>query len=349
MAGYEERLYRQRCKSRGLVSFTVRVKETDLWIAADSDLTSQAVEFIQRHRRGVENYISNHPGFLEALTPWPDDPLAPPLVRAMIAASQAVGSGPMAAVAGAIAQIVGQDLLDLSDRVVVENGGDLFLAADRDLTVAVDALGAEKVEALMMPSRYTADISQIDAEAEAETLGVHYRVIPIEPAFDTFNEMLSEEFAGMERDATEENIQARTRGILVMAISNKRGRMVLTTGNKSEMAVGYATLYGDMAGGFAPLKDVPKTLVYRLARWRNEQSPAIPERVITRPPSAELAPDQKDEDSLPPYEVLDDILECLVEDELRVAEVVARGHDLTTVRRVEHLLYIAIAQREPGV
>lgn len=139
MAGYEERLYRERCKSRGLVSFTVRVKETDLWIAADSDLTSQAVEFIQRHRRGVENYISNHTGFLEALTPWPDDPLAPPLVRAMIAASQAVGSGPMAAVAGAIAQIVGQDLLDLSDRVVVENGGDLFLAADRDLTVAVDA------------------------------------------------------------------------------------------------------------------------------------------------------------------------------------------------------------------
>ncbi len=139
MAGYEERLYRARCKSRGLISFTARVKETDLWIAADRDLTSQAVEAIQRHRRGLESYIVNHPGFLEALTPWPDDAWAPPLVKAMIAAGQAAGSGPMAAVAGAIAQAVGGDLLGLSSRVVVENGGDLFLAADRDLTVAVDA------------------------------------------------------------------------------------------------------------------------------------------------------------------------------------------------------------------
>ena len=139
MAGYEERLYRARCKSRGLISFTARVKETDLWIAADSDLESQAVESIQRHRRGLESYITNHSGFLEALSPWPDDPWAPPLVQAMIAAGRAAGSGPMAAVAGAIAQSVGQDLLGLSARVVVENGGDLFLAADRGLTVAVDA------------------------------------------------------------------------------------------------------------------------------------------------------------------------------------------------------------------
>ncbi len=139
MAGYEERLYRARCQNRGLVSFTARVKETDLWIAADRDLIHQAVEFIQRHRRGLENYIINHSGFLEDLTPWPDDPLAPPLVRTMIAASQAADSGPMAAVAGAIAQAVGQDLMTISTRVVVENGGDLFLAADRDLTVAVDA------------------------------------------------------------------------------------------------------------------------------------------------------------------------------------------------------------------
>ena len=202
------------------------------------------------------------------------------------------------------------------------------------LAVAVDALGPDKVEAVMMPSRYTADISQIDAEAEAETLGVHYRVIPIEPAFTTFVDMLAEEFEGTERDVTEENIQARSRGIIIMAISNKRGKMVLTTGNKSEMAVGYATLYGDMAGGFAPLKDVPKTLVFRLARWRNEQSPVIPERVITRPPSAELAPDQKDEDSLPPYEVLDPILEMYVERDYCVAQIVAEGYDEATVRRV---------------
>ena len=202
------------------------------------------------------------------------------------------------------------------------------------LAVAVDALGADKVEAVMMPSRYTADISRIDAEAEARSLGVHYRVIPIEPAFTTFVEMLAEEFAGTESDVTEENIQARSRGIIIMAISNKRGKMVLTTGNKSEMAVGYATLYGDMAGGFAPLKDVPKTLVFRLARWRNEQSPVIPERVITRPPSAELAPDQKDEDSLPPYEVLDPILEMYVERDYCVAQIVAEGYDEATVRRV---------------
>lgn len=139
MAGYEERLYRARCKSRGLVSFTARVKETDLWIAADNDLESRAVESIQHHRRGLENYIASHSGFLETLTPWPDDALAPPLVRAMIAASQAAGSGPMAAVAGAIAQAVGQDLLAHSSRVVVENGGDVFMAADRDMVVALDA------------------------------------------------------------------------------------------------------------------------------------------------------------------------------------------------------------------
>lgn len=139
MAGYEERLYRERCKSRGMVSFTARVKETDLWIAADRDLTNQAVESIQRHRRGLESYIQGHPSFLETLTPWPDDPLAPALARAMISAGRAAGTGPMAAVAGAVAQAVGRDLLALSPRLVLENGGDLFLAADRDLTVALDA------------------------------------------------------------------------------------------------------------------------------------------------------------------------------------------------------------------
>jgi NAD+ synthase (glutamine-hydrolysing) len=202
------------------------------------------------------------------------------------------------------------------------------------LAIAVDALGAERVEAVMMPSRYTADISQDDAFLEAQTLGVRYRVIPIEPAFNSFLELLEEEFAGLPADTTEENIQARCRGIILMAISNKTGRMVLTTGNKSEMAVGYATLYGDMAGGYAPLKDVVKTQVYELARYRNSISPVIPERVITRPPSAELAPDQKDEDSLPPYDVLDAILQLFIEQDVPVEEIIRRGFDPEIATRV---------------
>ncbi len=206
------------------------------------------------------------------------------------------------------------------------------------LAIAVDALGAERVEAVMMPSRYTADMSQDDAFLEAQTLGVKYRVIPIEPAFNSFLELLEEEFAGLPADTTEENIQARCRGIILMAISNKTGRMVLTTGNKSEMAVGYATLYGDMAGGYAPLKDVVKTQVYELARYRNSISPVIPERVITRPPSAELAPDQKDEDSLPPYDVLDAILQLFIEQDVPVEEIIRRGFEAETVTRVASMV-----------
>lgn len=202
------------------------------------------------------------------------------------------------------------------------------------LTLAVDAIGADRVEAVMMPSRYTADISLEDARAEAVALGVDYREIPIEPAFNVFLESLSGEFAGREPDTTEENIQARCRGIMLMAISNKKGKMVLTTGNKSEMAVGYATLYGDMVGGFGALKDVPKTLVFRLARYRNGLSPVIPERVITRPPSAELAAEQKDSDSLPPYDILDGILEMYVEQDKGAEDMVAAGYGLETVRRV---------------
>ncbi len=202
------------------------------------------------------------------------------------------------------------------------------------LALAVDAIGAERVEAVMMPSRYTADISLDDARAEAELLGVDYRVIPIESAFKVFLESLQDEFAGRQPDTTEENIQARCRGIMLMAISNKKGKMVLTTGNKSEMAVGYATLYGDMVGGFGALKDVPKTLVFRLARYRNAISPVIPERVITRPPSAELAADQKDSDSLPPYDLLDTILEMYVEEDKCAEDIVAAGYDSATVRRV---------------
>ena len=206
------------------------------------------------------------------------------------------------------------------------------------LCIAVDALGAEAVEAVMMPYRYTASISLEDARAQAASLGVHYREIPIVPMVEAFLASLAGEFEGMPRDATEENIQARCRGIILMAISNKTGRMLLTTGNKSEMAVGYATLYGDMAGGFAPLKDVSKLWVYRLAQYRNGISPVIPDRVIQRPPSAELAPDQQDSDSLPPYEILDPILERFVEQDQSVEEIVRAGFDAETVHRVATLV-----------
>ncbi|GAA4651213.1 NAD+ synthase [Kistimonas scapharcae] len=208
------------------------------------------------------------------------------------------------------------------------------------LAVAVDALGSDRVEAVMMPFRYTSQMSLEDAEAEARTLGVNYKVLPIEPMFNGFMETLKEEFEGTARDTTEENLQSRCRGVLLMAISNKKGYLVLTTGNKSEMAVGYATLYGDMAGGFDVLKDVPKTLVYRLSRYRNSLSPAIPQRVIDRPPSAELAPDQVDEDSLPPYDDLDRILELYIEQDRSAEYITAQGFDRDTVYRVLRLVDI---------
>ena len=206
------------------------------------------------------------------------------------------------------------------------------------LAIAVDALGADQVEAVLMPSRYTADMSNADALEQARRLGVQTHVVPIEPAFRAFLDMLAPVFAGQAPDVTEENIQARCRGIILMALSNKQGRMLLTTGNKSEMSVGYATLYGDMAGGFAPIKDVPKTLVYRLARHRNGLSPVIPERVLTRPPSAELRPDQTDQDSLPPYEVLDPILRLYIEEDHGIDAIVAQGFEEPVVRRVARLV-----------
>ena len=202
------------------------------------------------------------------------------------------------------------------------------------LCVAVDAIGPKRVEAVSMPSRYTAAMSIDDAQQQAQALGVRFRRISIEPVFEAFLNALKEEFKGLAPDTTEENIQARVRGVLLMAISNKTGKLVLTTGNKSEMAVGYATLYGDMAGGFAPIKDVPKTLVYRLAAWRNRERIVIPTRVIERAPSAELRPDQKDTDSLPPYDILDGILERYIEREQSAAEIVAAGFERTTVDRV---------------
>jgi NAD+ synthase (glutamine-hydrolysing) len=209
------------------------------------------------------------------------------------------------------------------------------------LAIAVDALGADKVRAVMMPSPYTADISWIDARDMAARLGVRYDELSIVPMFDAFNATLAEEFKGRPIDATEENIQARIRGTLLMALSNKFGSIVLTTGNKSEMATGYCTLYGDMAGGFAVIKDVAKTLVYRLAAWRNQQgAEIIPERIITRPPSAELRPDQKDQDSLPPYEVLDAILARYMEQDESIAEIVAAGFAPADVERVTRLIKI---------
>jgi NAD+ synthase (glutamine-hydrolysing) len=206
------------------------------------------------------------------------------------------------------------------------------------LAIAVDAIGADRVEGVRMPSRYTADMSQEDAELEAQALGVECHTIAIEPAFNTFLDLLKDEFEGKPWDTTEENIQARCRGIILMAVSNKKRKIVLTTGNKSEMSVGYATLYGDMAGGYAPIKDVPKTLVYRLALYRNSLSPVIPERVIERPPSAELAPDQKDSDSLPPYDTLDPILEMYIEQDKCIEDIVATGYDEATVQRVAQMV-----------
>jgi NAD+ synthase (glutamine-hydrolysing) len=201
-------------------------------------------------------------------------------------------------------------------------------------TIACDAIGAEKVRAVMMPFHYTSAMSQEDAARQASMLGIGYDVIPIEPMYEATIAQLAPVLGDREPDATEENIQARCRGLLLMAISNKTGRMLLTTGNKSEMAVGYATLYGDMAGGFAPIKDCSKTLVYKLARYRNTLGDAIPERVITRPPSAELRPDQKDTDSLPDYDILDPILEAFIEEDLSVAEIAERGFDRDTVLRI---------------
>jgi NAD+ synthase (glutamine-hydrolysing) len=204
--------------------------------------------------------------------------------------------------------------------------------------VAVDALGADRVEAVMMPFRYTSSISLEDAQAQARALGIQYDVISIEPIYDSFMQQLAPQFQGLEPDTTEENLQARCRGVLLMALSNKKGYLVLTTGNKSEMAVGYSTLYGDMAGGFDLLKDVAKTRVYRLARYRNTLSAVIPPRVIERPPSAELAPGQTDQDSLPDYAVLDRILELYIERDYSAAAIIAAGFSAEEVNRVVQLV-----------
>lgn len=220
------------------------------------------------------------------------------------------------------------------------------------LAIAVDALGADKVRAVMMASRYTADISWIDAREMAQNLGVQYDEIPISEPVDALEHALAEQFKGLKLDATEENIQARVRGTLLMALSNKTGRLVLTTGNKSEMAVGYCTLYGDMAGGFAVIKDIAKTLVYRLCAYRNSIAPIIPERILTRAPSAELRPDQTDQDSLPSYEVLDGIVERYMEQNQSIAQMIAAGFDPDSVEKVTRLIKLNEYKRRqapPGV
>ena len=213
------------------------------------------------------------------------------------------------------------------------------------LAVAVDALGADKVRAVMMPSPYTAQISKDDSREMVKLLGVRYDELDILPTFNALQDTLAPQFKGLPADTTEENLQARIRGTLLMALSNKTGSLVLTTGNKSEMTVGYATLYGDMAGGFAVLKDVSKTWVYRLSKYRNTLGRVIPERIITRPPSAELKPDQTDQDSLPPYDVLDAIMACYVEKNKSIGEIVALGYAEADVRRVVKLIRIAEYKR----
>jgi NAD+ synthase (glutamine-hydrolysing) len=208
------------------------------------------------------------------------------------------------------------------------------------LAVAVDALGADRVRAVMMPSPYTSEISWLDSRDMVKRIGVRYDEIPIDECFTAFRHTLASQFEGLQEDATEENIQARIRGTILMALSNKFGSIVLTTGNKSEMAVGYCTLYGDMAGGFAVIKDIAKTLVYRLCRYRNKVSDVIPERILTRAPSAELKPGQLDQDSLPPYEVLDAIVQMFMEENMGAAEIINAGYDKAVVERITHLMKI---------
>jgi NAD+ synthase (glutamine-hydrolysing) len=226
------------------------------------------------------------------------------------------------------------------------------------LAIAVDALGADRVRAVMMPSPYTAGISWMDARDMARRMDVRYDEISIAPEFEAFKTSLAGQFEGRAEDSTEENIQARIRGTLLMALSNKFGAMVLTTGNKSEMATGYCTLYGDMAGGFAVIKDLPKMKVFAMARWRNLHDPygtgkePIPERIITRPPSAELRPDQTDQDSLPPYEVLDAIIERYMENDQSIADIVTAGYSAADVERVTRLIQINEYKRRqapPGI
>ena len=276
-------------------------------------------------------------------------------------------AGPCARVAEGLAPVWQACVLGLKDYVNKNRFASVVLGMSGGIdsavvaAMAVDALGADRVHCVMLPYHYTSADSLADARACSQLLGVRYDIIDIEPPVTGFNDALAGMFAGRKADVTEENIQSRTRGAILMAISNKFGAMVLTTGNKSEMSVGYATLYGDMNGGFNPIKDVYKMDVYALAAWRNQHRPdgcagpdgrVIPENIITKAPTAELREGQRDQDSLPEYPVLDDILNGLVEEELSVSDMVARGHDGALVERIQHLLYVAEYKRRqsaPGV
>ena len=294
------------------------------------------------------SFALNADGTLAARAPSFEEALF--AVQVQPAAGAPVLQGPVAAERSADADLWDALVLGVRDYVGKNGfpGAIIGLSGGVDsalvLAIAVDALGADKVRAVMMPSPYTADISWIDARDMASRMGVQYDEISIVPEFEAFKASLAQAFRGLPEDTTEENIQARIRGTLLMALSNKSGRIVLTTGNKSEMATGYCTLYGDMAGGFAVIKDLAKTTVFRLARWRNANDPhggganPIPERIITRPPSAELRPDQKDQDSLPPYEVLDAIIERYMENDQGVEEIVAQGYARADVEKVTRLI-----------
>src|SRR3954463_13350829 len=296
------------------------------------------------------SFAVNADGALVAIAPAFEENLF--YVQAELVGEEVTLSGPMASQPEGEAELWHALVLGVRD-YIGKNGFPgvlLGLSGGIDsalvLAIAVDALGADRVRAVMMPSPYTQDISWIDAAEMARRMKVRYDEISIKPEFESFKQSLAGEFAGLPEDTTEENIQARIRGVLLMALSNKFGSIVLTTGNKSEMATGYCTLYGDMAGGFAVLKDVMKTSVFKLARWRNANDPhgtganPIPERIITRPPSAELRPGQVDQDSLPPYEILDEILRRYMEDDQGIDEIVAAGFDRAVVIRVARLIRI---------
>ena len=324
-------------------------------VGGQDELVFDGASFVLDAERGLKAQL---PAFAEAvaLTRWQRGP-----------AGWGCLAGPVAALPEGVEAIYRALVRGLSDYIAkndfpgvvigLSGGVDSALSA----AVAVDALGPDRVRALMMPSRYTSRESIEDAAECARLLGIRLDTISIEPAIAAFADMLGSIFAGRASDTTEENIQARARGVTLMAFSNKVGHMVLSTGNKSEMSVGYATLYGDMCGGFSVLKDVYKMTVYELARWRNAQQPpgakgpagrVMPERVLTKAPTAELRPNQTDQDNLPPYAVLDDILQCLIEGDMAADEIVVRGHDRATVNRVWRLMDVAEYKRRqapPGV
>jgi NAD+ synthase (glutamine-hydrolysing) len=290
------------------------------------------------------SFVMDSQGQVQVQAPEFADALTPVVLHKTAAGSIAVSAGQQAALFEAEARVYEALKTGLRDYVQKNGFPGVLLGLsggiDSALTLAIaaDALGADKVEAVMMPFRYTAAISQEDAAEQAKLMGVKYSVMPIEPMYAAFEAALAAAFAGREADLTEENLQARIRGTLLMALSNKTGKMVVATSNKSEVAVGYSTLYGDMVGGFSPLKDVPKTLVYRLANYRNSLGAVIPERVITRPPSAELRPDQVDQDSLPEYDVLDAIIKAYVKEDKTPQQIAAMGIDETEVRRVIRMI-----------